>query len=497
MINDSAVQAYNKQAMEDLRYENYDNALKLLQKAQDLLFKLNSKNSAKLQAMTYNNFGCFYKATGKHELALSYLKKALNIERNQDFDVSNLAGTHLNISAIYSQIGSHGQSLTHAVTALKLLKTVCNGNNLKNITALIIALHNTGLEYEVLGDVEKAAGTFKYGLELAQQFLGNKHQYTTALLKSFLSVTTTDKKYYFEKARMSRGRPKKDSVILPKVKKRNSQDLGIRKTITGFLNTSDDSLANHDLPLIEKPSTFGGRVKAKQKKEKPSWTDQFSNFPKPANPANPAKQAKPETGDYVKTLEQKVNFLQSQFADFEKRHKVLEEVARKTRRLSSDSTFYSRSESNQRNRAAIMIQKHWRRFAAQKKYKKLKNRKKNQRPKKIVQSSKPASLPQSPRRPALSNPSSKYPSSMKTYSLHPIVESKLESKSQEATLIQSNFRMFLQKKNFEQIKSATVKIQSHLRRFMCRALFKGIVGAVKFIQRAWRQHRKRKAKLAL
>lgn len=488
MINDTAIQTYNKQAMDDLRYENYDNALKLLQKAQDLLFKSNSKNSSKLQAMTYNNFGCFYKATGKHELALSYLKKALNIERNQDFDVSNLAGTHLNISAIYSQIGSHGQSLTHAVTALKLLKTVCNGNNLKNITALIIALHNTGLEYEVLGDVEKAAGTFKYGLELAQQFLGNKHQYTTALLKSFLSVTTTDKKYYFEKARMSRGRAKKDSIILPKVKKRNSQDLGIRKTITNFLNTSDDTLAKHDLPLIEKPSTFGGRVKSKSKpkKEKPGWTDQFSNLP---------RQEKPDNGEYVKNLEQKVNFLQSQLADFEKRHKALEEVARKTRRLSSDSTFYSRSESNQRNRAAIMIQKHWRRFSAQKRFKKLKNRKKNQVPKKVIQSSKPSSLPQSPKRQVLSNPSSKYPSSMKTYALHPIVESKLESKSQKATLIQSNFRRFLQKKNFEQIKNATVKIQSHLRRFMCRALFKSIVGAIRCIQRAWRQYRRRKAKV--
>jgi tetratricopeptide (TPR) repeat protein len=417
-------------------------------KAQDLLFNSTGKNLSKLQAMTYNNFGCYYKATGKLEYALNYLKKALGIERTQDFDVSNLAGTHLNISAIYSQMGSHGQSLTHAVTALKLLKSVCSGNNYKNITALIIALHNTGLEYEALGNIEKAASTFKYGLELSQQYLGNKHQYTTSLLKSFLSVTTTDKKYYFEKARLSRSRPKKSDLVLPKVKKRNSQDLTFnRKEKKHFLQTPDEPSSKFDFPAIEKPSTFGGRQKP---------------------------QEKPEKNEYVKNLEHKVNFLQSQLADFEKRHKALEDLTRKKRRFSTESTFYTRSESNQRNRAAIIIQKHWRRFSAQKKWKILKNKKKV--PVKKVFSSKKTS---------------KFPSSMKKYSLHPIVESKFESKSQKATLIQSNFRRFLQRKNFHQVKNATIKIQSQVRRFICRSIFKNIIQAVKLIQRTWRSHQKK------
>lgn len=512
MQTDLQIQNLNKQAMDELRYSNHESCLKSLQKAQDLLYASNSKNISKLQAMTYNNLGCYYKAINQSEHALSYLKKALVIEKAQDFDVSNLAGTHLNISAIYSQIGSHSQALTHAIKALKLLKSVCTEGNFTNITTLIIALHNTGLEYEALGVIEKAASTYKYGLELAQQYLGNKNQYTTALLKSFLSVTTTEKKYYFEKGKASKSRPnrrilKDNDFNLPIVRKRNSQDVTssqvankkkhsqprslfiknenphFEKTIRN-LRTPNQEIQKMELPGIEKPNTFGGRSK---------------NTP---------------NNEYVKTLERKVNFLQSQLANFEKRHKVLEEIARKTH-ASIDGAGLRNGEikKNKKKRlaageegikdhAARVIQRHWKAY----KVKKIENSRRLRGKKAIEKSISPLTEKKPVRKdfslltpknesPISSLKSSKFPSSMRNYSLHPIVESKLESKSKNATVIQSNFRRFLQQKNFNQIKGATVKIQSIGRKFICRRLFLSILQAILFIQRSWRRYKLRKLKI--
>ena len=317
MQTETQIQLLNKQAMENLRFENYEIVLSCLNKAKDLLQKTKTKNTSKLQAITFNNFGCYYKAIGQHETALSYLFKSLIIEATPDFDTSILAGTHLNICAIFSLIGNHSKALTHAITALKLLKQSLNNNNAKNITTLIIALHNTGIEYESLGNIEKAASTFKYGLELAQQYLGNKHQFTTQLLKSFLAVTTTEKKYYFEKAKnkqkLNSKKPNKNLTIgLPKVFKVVSQESSptnratAKKTFRSSMQTAEDFSNRQELPVIEKPHTFGGRLK------------------------------KSAHSQYVDSLENKINFLQSQLIGFEKRYKDLEEITgiNKSRRLS-------------------------------------------------------------------------------------------------------------------------------------------------------------------
>jgi len=239
-----------------------------------------------------------------------------------------------------------------------------------------------------------------------------------------------------------------------------------------------------ELPGIEKPNTFGGRAK---------------NTP---------------NNEYVKTLERKVNFLQSQLANFEKRHKALEEVARKTQVGMGGSGFrnaevrknkkkrLAADEDGIKDRAARVIQRHWRAH----KLKKIENARRL-RVKKPIEKSKTPLTEKKPvlkdlrvsapkkESPIASLQSSKFPSSMRNYSLHPIVESKLESKSKNATVIQSNFRRFLQQKNYNQIKGATVKIQSFARKFICRRLFVSILQAILFIQRSWRRYKLRKLKV--
>lgn len=495
---DTQIQLLNKQAMDELRYENYSESVKLLSRAQDLLSKITSKNIYKLQAITYNNLGCFYKTTGKNELALKYLHSALVIEKAPDFDPSNLAGTHLNISAIYSQTGDHNPALTHAITALKLLKGACSDNSIKNITTLIIALHNTGIEYEFIGNIEKAAATFKYGLELAQEYLGNKHHFTTALLKSFLAITTTEKKYYFEKSKKrlqsSNAKTMKSAVVglpkmgkytgqefvpahknLPKKKKEVENNEKKNKKFRTLTQTADELVERQELPMIEKPKTFGGRLKRSPHSE------------------------------YVSALEEKINFLQSQLVGFEKRYKELEvitETKQKRRFSQNDADLKHQKKSKDwiiRDKAAICIQKYWKGFLARNELtrrQEIQKRKRIEKDLKQLESLKKQVLQdrlKENNKKALGSGSERTSEALKKYSLPPIAETKFETKSQKAILIQSHVRMYLQRKKFKLLQSAVLKIQSHIKKSNCKTLFSKILLAIKFIQRFWRKYRAHKA----
>ena len=59
----------------------YKTAVDLLKKAEDALKKgVGNTEKLSLLGITYNNFGCYYKERNKPKVALTYLKKALEIE---------------------------------------------------------------------------------------------------------------------------------------------------------------------------------------------------------------------------------------------------------------------------------------------------------------------------------------------------------------------------------------------------------------------------------
>jgi IQ calmodulin-binding motif len=471
---DYQIQELNKQAMDQLRYQNYEIVLECLTHANELLSRVPPKYLPKLQTITYNNFGCYYKSIGKNEIALKYLKKTLKIEKTQNLNESNLAGTYLNLSAIYSQIGNHTKALSQAILALKLLKNSCTYNNLKNISALIIALHNTGIEYEFLGNIEKAASTFKYGLQLSQEYLGNKHELTASLLKSFLAITTTGKKYYFEKSRITPQSYRETPTIkFPKVSKIFSQEnspnsfqthkKGKKKSkIRHYMQTAENSIIRQELPLIEKPRTFEDKLK------------------------------KSPHSEYVNALEEKINFLQSQLVGFEKRYKNLETIVEKNNRRASyqeQPRYKNYSGGLNKAKAAIMIQKHWRGYITRKKIIKVdKINKKNTQTKKI-----PDTLKPNTKKTVSLSPKRKSYETYRKSSLPPIAEAKFESKSQKAILIQSHIRRYLAQKRYKNIKLAVIKIQNFFKKILINSLFKKVVLAIKFIQRHWRAHRKKRS----
>lgn len=487
MNNEQLVYYYNKRAMEHLKEQNFEESLRCLMKAQESVNQDITKNASKLKALTFNNFGIYYKSLQKYDIAMKYLQKSMKIQKIK-YDPITLAGTYMNMSAIFSQTGDHNTALSNASIALKILKAEASKSS-KNIPALILALHNIGIEYESLGDIEKAASTYKYGLDLSQQFLGNSHQYTSILLKYYLAISEKGKKYYFERAKISssNGNSKNnEEFVLPKVNKYFSQgpspsnDKKKAKTKSKLYKThifSDGEVETKDsFPDIGKPSTFGGRIKN-----------------------SPAKK------DYINTLEKKVTFLQSQLFDFENRYKKLEKNKVTPSRKRPPSLAVQKKVSKSikiiKEQAAIIIQKFWRRYKAQKQLKILKQNKYMRfkgitRVKISKESPKPNFLSklQTLEIKNLASPTPKYKQPIKPseafrrYSLHPITESKIETKAQKATLIQSHIRRFIQQRKYKRYRAAAIKIQSHIRRYLVNSLFQSIILAVKFIQKQWRSY---------
>jgi tetratricopeptide (TPR) repeat protein len=107
-----------------------------------------------LRAITYNNYACLFRKTGKLRNALSYLEQALDLEYtclnssdslhvsvDESLKISNPCEIHLNICAILSQMNKHELALHHAMKALLLIqdelisRTNASGESVKKPTA--------------------------------------------------------------------------------------------------------------------------------------------------------------------------------------------------------------------------------------------------------------------------------------------------------------------------------------------------------------------------
>ena len=151
----------NRNAMSMLRDSKFSKALKSLKQASSLLKTLdNPEKKLKLQGITLNNFGCYYKRTNKPNVALKYLTKAHQTENIASVDSVNLAATHLNMCAIYSDLGKHDLALEQGLKSLELLKNT-TGNSANLISTLVIGYHNTGVEYEFLLNFKDALECYK------------------------------------------------------------------------------------------------------------------------------------------------------------------------------------------------------------------------------------------------------------------------------------------------------------------------------------------------
>jgi tetratricopeptide (TPR) repeat protein len=182
--------------------DNHLLAYELLKKAEILTspsgYITDKKMRMKLRAVTFNNFGCFYKRRGKLHAALQYLAKALKIELTSE-EVDNPAGTHLNLCATLSQLGRHGPALEHAQCALELLEAMADtreqklragggaepdGNATDDGSIMAIAWHNMAVEQEHLNMLDASLNSYEQAVLIAEKEWGAGHIKTLAIKHS-------------------------------------------------------------------------------------------------------------------------------------------------------------------------------------------------------------------------------------------------------------------------------------------------------------------------
>lgn len=175
----------NRHAMTLLRDQNFSKALASLKEASGLIDDVHSPDKKlKLQGITLNNFGCFYKRSKMPNVALKYLSKACKREVIGAVDNVNLAATHLNMCAIYSELGKHEIALQEGVMALELMKK-SSDRSMNFVSTLVIGYHNTGVEYEFLKRYKDAYECYKIAWETALKCLGHSHPLTISMQTTF------------------------------------------------------------------------------------------------------------------------------------------------------------------------------------------------------------------------------------------------------------------------------------------------------------------------
>jgi tetratricopeptide (TPR) repeat protein len=187
----------NALAMQRLTSGDFDAAKALLQRAEAI-----SDKESSLRAITYNNFACFHRRQGNLRTALQYLHSALDIE-SKLADAHNPSDTHLNISAIQSQLGRHELALEHAQAALVMLHDELFEHNTEStldgsapfpaaaperMSVLAIAYHNMGAELEFLRRWEDALLAYKRAMQLARLHVGDANPVTRTLSQAYESA---------------------------------------------------------------------------------------------------------------------------------------------------------------------------------------------------------------------------------------------------------------------------------------------------------------------
>ena len=459
---------WNRLAMDHLREDQLPEALKLLHKAEELLKYPDGTDLSKLQAITYNNLGCYYRKSHKYPTALKYLTKALDIEVNSISDKTNIAGAHLNICSVLSSMSQHEKALSHGILAIKYLK---DANEIEKtsttLVSLIVALNNTGYEYEVLKEKDNALSTYKCGLDLAVKHLGQDHQITAALFKSYSNLLSSSSNTNKSKVQIM----KKKTQALPNLKSLTIRNKSLA-TKSKFINSVYDksgqrtgsnkifaeNVDRKNLPAIDKPRTVVKRQKRVIRDDK------------------------------VLGLEEKIAELQNQISVFQKKYKNLE--AQVSRKLN-------------KQQAAVIIQRFWRRCLRKLKIRPSSKAKIAIRELEAMKKQFPIEKKEKIVVPGVV----RYKDNYENFQIKPvgyhrnyrpikipmdsIRESKLETKEMKAVLIQSVIRQFLARKRFKNLKKSAIKIQKAFRTFQLKRLFGDIKQAIICIQRFWRSYKQK------
>jgi tetratricopeptide (TPR) repeat protein len=126
-------------------------------------------------ATSYNNIGSAYGDLGKHQDALIYKEKALELRKKLLGEKHyNTIASYNNVGLTYGVLGNNQEALKFQEKALKLQKEVFGEEH----SATAVFYDNIGLNYGALGNNQEALKFQKKALELQIKFFGEKHPST-------------------------------------------------------------------------------------------------------------------------------------------------------------------------------------------------------------------------------------------------------------------------------------------------------------------------------
>lgn len=187
----------NYLAMTFLQTNDFETVNNLLRKAAVLTDK-----HTDVRAVTFNNFGCFYRKKGKLRTALAYVRKAIQLEASLEVCVRS-ADTHLNMCTILSELGKHQEALGHARTALKMLLMEMFGPEgyasatgdeggsetpklpADRVAVLVIAYHNLAVQLEHLKKYKKSLGSYEKAVKVCTTHLEESHPLVANITESY------------------------------------------------------------------------------------------------------------------------------------------------------------------------------------------------------------------------------------------------------------------------------------------------------------------------
>ena len=422
----------NKRAMDLLQDSSLDQALKLLLHSSALLQDSSVPRTSGLWGLTFNNLGCVYKKAENKKSALYYFSKALDMEIQSTYDATNVASTHLNISAILSSMGDHETSLAHSLASLKTMQA-CASRSPNCAVPIVLAYHSIGIENEFLKRGREAAVAFHKGWEVAEKELGAAHRLTETLRKSYARACNLPTM------------PVLGSKKKKKIKMRSSMKLTSAGT-------------NSALPVI---STKASRLSSLTK-DNSSRISKNTSFNRSADQPNMRYTLRVRNS--LSPMATKYNYM----PEIESIQKLIAELDGKPK---AEKIKGVRNNYKNYARHVILIQKVWRGYLARKAVKLMRRK---QKIKAIASIHRRFSDPVQAKL------------MKKGRILRPIPEIKVENKLDAIICIQSYFRMHLQRRKYRILQQSAIIIQKNFKRCHTRKLFLLIRAAVIFIQSVFR-----------
>lgn len=478
---------YNKLGMDLLRENRINEAINYLKQAESSLDAefLNPK----IVAITYNNLGCFYKKVQQPEIALKYLKNASKYE-DYNKNPSSLAGTHLNLCVIYSELQNHQLALDEGLKAIKILENQ-NFEDKNTINTYIIAHYNSASEFESLLRTREAITYYRLAYEISVEKLGPNHQLTNVMRKNFeeavgRNLETEEMKYRTKSSVTSNGRA---------------------KTTHRYLNTSLPPMNSPNAPQV---SPNINEYKKKIIIEFPKVSNKFEDFDATErSPVFVKKQPRFLTGDRMQPMflhnalknkkfgknretSKNQNLKRNIISKFSKTNYEMRKTPNgiKLSKINEDTITPSKITKNHSDKqtqspeqspkqhtqveAALKIQKFFRKTHQKMISDIVLNKKTPEyiRPESINISKKIDSIDLLNRTSTLSKDS---------------------AKDINICAVQASFRGYLERQKFLAMKKAAEKIQTRIRVFQCRKLYISIRDAIMFIQKTYRSYSHQKS----